>query len=176
MLSCLFLVSVRRAIVVRNFESVVDLLAISCTICETSPIGMVTTPARTVKNNYTAMLVAKGKQKLSPDTLLLRFVDATGASIKFIISGSAISQFSGCKLLRIYDVEIPNKCVRMSGDVQPHGVKHNLEVVLGYRCRLRVSKKAWPFTYPYEFINWIKLDQLGADTSVDIIGTVLVKP
>ena len=125
MLVCLLLVSVRRAIIVRNSESVLDLLAIRCTIYETSPIGMVTTPARTVKNNYTAMLVAKGKQKLPPGTLLLRFVDATGTSIKFVIFGSAISQFSGCKLLRIYDVEIPNKCVRMSGDVQPHGVKHN---------------------------------------------------
>jgi len=137
---------------------------------------MVTTPARTVKNNYTAMLVAKGKQKLPPGTLLLRFVDATGASIKFVIFGSAISQFSGCKLLRIYDVEIPNKCVRMSGDAQPHGVKHNLEIVLGDRCGLRVSNEAWPFKYPYEFIDWIKLDQLGADVFVDIIGSVIVEP
>ena len=176
MLVCLLLVSVRRAIIVRNSESVLDLLAIRCTIYETSPIGMVTTRARTVKNNYTAMLVAKGKQKLFPGTLLLRFVDATGTSIKFVVFGSAISQFSGCKLLRIYDVEIPNKCVRMSGDAQPHGVKHNLEVVLGDRCGLRVSNEAWPFKYPYEFIDWIKLDQLGADAFVDIIGTVIVEP
>ena len=103
---------------------------------------MVTTLTSTGKNNYNAMLVAKGKPMLSPDTLLLRFVEATGASTKFIIFGGAISQFDGCKLLRIYDMEIPNKCVRTSGDVKQHGVKHNLEVVLGYRCRLRVSKKA----------------------------------
>jgi hypothetical protein len=64
----------------------------------------------------------------------------------------------------------------MSGDAQQHGVRYNLEVVLGDRCGLRVSNEAWPFKYPYEFIDWIKLDQLGADVFVDIIGSVIVEP
>ena len=73
--------------------------------------------------------------------------------------GGAIPQFDQCELWRIYDVEVPGKCVRRAEALRKYGVNSDFEIAL----------KGCP-------VDWLMLNRLGAGSVVDIVGVVLDKP
>ena len=74
-----------------------------------------TTLKRTGVVVYTGMLVSKAApQGWVKETLLLRFVERSGVSTVFIITGEALAQFRQCEPSKIYDVEVPGRAVRSS--------------------------------------------------------------
>jgi hypothetical protein len=100
---------------------------------------------RTGISKYTAMLVAKAQPtNWSKPIMLLHFVEANGATSVFVATDEAIASFQPCEKHRIYDVEVPGKCVHSSKGVERHGVKTNYEVTLKYSCKITVSKKPFP--------------------------------
>ncbi len=124
----------------------------------------------------TGMLVSRCRQTRVTEVMLLRFIQGSGASVVFRAIGDAIPQFDQCELWRIYDVEVPGKCVRRAEALRKYGVNSDFEIALKYRTKLDPSTAAWPLTFPYCPVDWLMLNRLGAGSVVDIIGVVLDKP
>ena len=131
---------------------------------------------RTGKFAYQAMLVAKA---LPPNwgrsTLLLRFTEKTGVSTVFIVTGDAIEKFDSCDMWRIYDMELPGKCVKQSEGIKRYGVRNTHEVRLQFPCSLSLSKKAWPVSVQYDCVHWSSLNQLENNDFIDLVGHVFEK-
>ncbi len=131
---------------------------------------------RTGKSKFTGMLVSKCKPNRATEVMLLRFIEENGASAVFKATEAAILQFDPCELWRIYDVEVPGKCVRRVEALKKYGVNSNFEIALKYQPKLDLSKAAWPLKFPHRPVDWLTLNQLGAGSVVDLIGVVLDKP
>ncbi len=80
---------------------------------------------RTGKSKCTGMLVSKCKPKWATEVTLLRFVEENCADAVFKATEAAIPQFDQCELWRIYDVEVPGKCVRRVEALKKYGVNSN---------------------------------------------------
>ena len=85
------------------------------------PSSMMSAIKRTGK--CTGMLVSRCRQTRATEVMLLRFIQGNGASVVFRAIGAAIPQFDQCELWRIYDVEVPGKCVRRVEALKNYGVK-----------------------------------------------------
>ena len=103
---------------------------------------------------YSAMLAVKNEQGgWATPTLLLHFVEQSQASTVFITTAEARSQFEKCEPGRIYDVEVPGKCVRTSSGERKYGVKSRYEVTLKFAPKtLKLSTAAWPLAFPFFFL------------------------
>jgi len=123
------------------------------------------------------MVVAKAKPTTwSQATILLRFVEQNGISTSFFVSGDALPQFEVLEKWRIYELTIPGACVKSSNGTNRYGVINSIEVRLKYPCKLELSKKAWPFIFPYRFIDWNGLNQASDNQFIDIIGRIATPP
>ena len=127
---------------------------------------------RTGTTSYSAMLAVKNEQGgWATPTLLLHFVEQSQASTVFITTAEARSQFEKCEPGRIYDVEVPGKCVRTSSGQRNYGVQSRYEVTLKFAPKTwKLSKAAWPLAFPYRFSAWSVLNQAAADTFIDMLG------
>ena len=139
---------------------------------------MATTLRRTGIVQYKAMLVSRSPQ---PDwntpTLLLHFVEQPGISCVFSLTDAALEEFKSCEKGRIYEMKFPGKVVKkLKENEVKMGVSAIYRVVLKFPCNLTLSRDAWPLIYSYNFVSWERLNQLPADTSVDIIGKVVKTP
>ena len=128
-------------------------------------------------SEYCAMLVAKATPNREKPTLLLRFVEKQGCSTMFTVTEKALEQFEQCELYRIYDISVSCKCIRSSKGKVSYGVQNTLEVAMKFACnKLQLSTAAWPLKFPYDMLNWESLNQLEANTFVDLIGKVCEQP
>ena len=126
---------------------------------------------------YTGVMAVKVEPSgWAKPVLLMHFVEESGASTVFVASDDAKKDFATCQEGRIYDIEVPGKCVRTSAGEQKHGVKTKFEVVLKLPCKITLSSCAWPFRYPYEFCAWEALNQVAGASLVDILGVALQTP
>ena len=126
--------------------------------------------------HYTGMLVGRSPQlEWNTPTLLLHFVEKTGGSCVFWLTDGALEKFKSCEKGRIYDMEFPGKVVKKESGVKL-GVTATFRVVLKYACKLELSKDVWPLKYDYKFVSWDGLNQLPAESSVDVIGKVVKLP
>ena len=138
---------------------------------------MDTTLKRNGQVQYTGMLVSRSPQPdWSNPTLLLHFVEKTGTSCIFFLTDAALEKFKSCEKGRIYQMEFAGKVVKKENNGEKMGVTAIYRVVLKYPCKLELSKDAWPLKYSYKFVSWDGLNQLPADTCVDIIGKVVKLP
>ena len=124
------------------------------------------------------MLVVKvAPSNWKKETLFMHFVEDNGASTVFTVYDQALQEFSKCELYRIYDMNIPGKCVHQCHGKQQHAVPSVYEVKLRFPCGLKLSQIAWPLRFPYEFQSWDNLNQIEAPGScVDVLGQVLEAP
>ena len=126
---------------------------------------------------YCAMCVAKTTPKgWSKPTLLLRFCEQSGANIAFVVTGDALEVMTPCELWRIYDIDVPGKCVKMRGGASKYGVANPLEVHLMFPPKVAVSKSAWQLQFPYDFTEWEALNQAIDGSFVDVCGMVCGVP
>ena len=139
---------------------------------------MTSTLKRTGVNSYTATLAMKNDlASWTKPTLLLHFVEQSQASTVFVVTDAARVQFQACECFRIYQVDVPGKCVRHAPGQQKYGVKATYEVILKFPCaKLQLSKEAWPFAFPYNFSVWSSLNQAAPRSHIDLLGTVLETP
>eukprot|EP00969_Alexandrium_andersonii_P295626 13067814-Alexandrium_andersonii.AAC.1 len=83
---------------------------------------------RVGKTTFVGMLVARSRPaNWAKETLLMRFVEETGASMVFIATGSAIGPFDECSPHRIYSIEVPGKCVKKAKEPVRFGSPGALE-------------------------------------------------
>ena len=101
----------------------------------------------------------------------MHFVERSGASTVFLAWDEAIPGFASCEQGRIYEVEVPSKCVRLSSGEHKYGVRCKFEVV--FKFPFSLSKSAWPLRFPYKFCDWEALNQATENTNADIIGVIL---
>ena len=138
---------------------------------------MSTSLKRTGKFQYSGYLAAKAEPTgWNKDTLLLQFVEESGACSVFVLTDGAKESFQQCECHRIYDVEISGRCVRNCDGLVKHGVKTQYEVIMKFACAVVLSKTAWPFRFVYTFQSWETLNQVAEGTCLDLIGEVLVSP
>lgn len=134
---------------------------------------MATALKRTGVSSYTAVLAAKSVPTIwSDDTLLLRFIEENKTSTVFVISLGAIPVFKSLELWRTYDMQIPGKCIKQKTSEQIFGVQNHQQVTMKFACSVTVSKRSWPFAFPYKFQAWTALNQLEPNIFVDICGRV----
>jgi hypothetical protein len=132
---------------------------------------------RTGTSSYSGMLVARARpQGWAADTFLLRFVEESGVSTLFSITGEAIASFQECQLKRIYDFTVGGRCVRSSSASKRYGIANVVEVAMKFKITVTLSARAWSLKFPYVFIDWSFLDQHPAGMFFDIIGVVQRKP
>ena len=139
---------------------------------------METSLKRVGSSKFNAMLVASGStgNPASP-TLLLHFVEENKASTVFVASEAAREQFAQLEIWRIYDMEVNGKCVKRARVPSRLGVRGLYEVVLKFPLKqLTLSKRAWPFDYGYQFIQWGSLNQQEDGSFVDVAGVVVGMP
>ena len=124
------------------------------------------------------MLVCNAKPaNFAKETLLLRFVEENGTSTAFALTDKAKEQFEPCELWRIYDIELPGACVKQSSGSSRFGIENTYDVVMKFPSKhMQLSTRAWPFTYPYKFRAWEELNQLAADSFLDLLGKVVEIP
>ena len=127
---------------------------------------------------YTGMLVSKAApQGWVKETLLLRFVERSGVSTVFIITGEALAQFRQCEASKIYDVEVPGRAVRSSSGSAKNGVQCRFDVHMQYAPKnLRLSTLTFPIPSLYDFHDWAKLDAVPEGGIVDLIGVAVKAP
>ena len=107
---------------------------------------------RTGTTQYKAMLAGRAAPVgWSKKTLLLNFVEETGASATFVVTGDALASFEPCELWRVYDMVVPGKCVHVLAGAVKHGVKSLYEVAMRFPCKVSLSMTAWPFKYAFDF-------------------------
>ena len=135
-----------------------------------------TTLKRFGKTNYSGMLTAIGTPHWAEETKLLRFVEKNGCSTVFTITKEALRSFSHMEMWRIYDIEVPGKCVRTCTNQSKTGVHNNLEVRAAFPLVFTLSKTAWPCRATYAFVDWEDLNQKPNDSFVDLVGRVLSAP
>ena len=88
------------------------------------------------------------------------------------VTGVASEKFATCELRRIYSLSVPAECVNESGGSRKFGVLNDLEVHFNFYPRLELAKNVWPLKLPQQFTDWETLDQMPADTFVDLQGRV----
>ena len=138
---------------------------------------MSTSLKRTGISPYTAMVAAIAKPAdWNPETLLIRFVEQNGYSTVFVVSGAALDDFKACEQWRIYDMQIPGKCLRQQASMKRFGVRNLYEVVMKFPCSLKASAAVWPLQFPYEFIDWNLLNTLSDGDTFDMCGKVVSVP
>ena len=108
--------------------------------------------------------------------MLLRFCEQNGTNIAFVVTGTALEVMSACEEWRIYDIEVPGKCVKRSSGVSKYGVPNPLEVHLAFPPKVGLSKTAWQLKFPYEFTQWQALNQAANGVFVDLCGVVCSTP
>jgi hypothetical protein len=132
---------------------------------------------RTGVSSYIAMVVTKSTPlNWNAETLLIRFVDNSGTSTVFVISGDALPIFKKLEQWRIYELQIPGKCVRQKNSMLTFGIRNTQEVVMKFQCKVVVAKESWPFVFPYQFHSWSSLNQVETGVFIDICGQVFSKP
>ena len=122
------------------------------------------------------LLVKAEPTQWKKDTLLMHFVERSGASVVFVVTENAMTAFRNCEMHRIYDMEVPGKCVRHCNGVEKYAVKTQFEVVFKYPCPVRLSTTAWPVHFPFDFASWTAFNQISDKTPLDILGKVLETP
>ena len=111
---------------------------------------MTSTFKRIGVSSYVAMLVAKCKvAKWNDGALLLRFVEQSGTSTAFFVTGAAVTVFekleSGC----IYELQVPGKCVSQKNSHLSFDIQNTQQVVMKFACKVDVATASWPFVFPY---------------------------
>jgi len=111
---------------------------------------MTSTLKRIGVSSYVAMLVAQCKSaKWNDGALLMRFVEQSGISTAFIVTGAAVTVFekleSGC----IYELQVPGKCVSQKNSHLSFDIQNTQQVVMKFACKVNVATASWPFVFPY---------------------------
>ena len=111
---------------------------------------MTSTLKRIGVSSYVAMLVAQCKSaKWNDGALLMRFVEQSGISMAFIVTGAPVTVFekleSGC----IYELQVPGKCVRQKNSHLSFDIQNTQQVVMTFACIVDVATASWPFVFPY---------------------------
>jgi len=123
------------------------------------------------------MLVARFDTNWDSKAILLRFIEKNGISTVFVLTGAGADEFKKCEQWRVYDMQIPGKCVKSSASFARYGVHNTQEVVMKYSCgKVELSKQVWNVAIPYAWTPWASLNLRKPDTYVDILGRVLSKP
>ena len=128
-------------------------------------------------SSYVAVLVAQCKPANWNDgALLMRFVEQSGISTAFIVSGAAVSVFEKLESWRIYEMQVPGECVRQTNSQQSFGIQNTQQVVMKSPCKVNVATASWPFQFPYQYQSWPSINQLEPDAFLDIYGKVISDP
>ena len=137
-----------------------------------------TTLKRTGTNTFTGLLLAKGEpQGWGKQTLLMRFVEASGASTVFIATGDARLSFSKCELDKTYTVDVQGRCVQMCNGSSKYGVHSRFEVHMQYAPKnLRLATEAVRMSPSYDFTSWADLNAVSLESVVNLIGKVTSEP
>ena len=159
--------------VVSTLAKLVFVLCPALSLCQMTTTSL----KRFGQNVYTAMLVSMDTPaRWSQPTVLCRFVEESGASTAFIVTGEAIVQFQALDRHRIYTLEVPGSLVKSSKGRQSFGIDSVVEVVVRFPLRLALAKESWPLRLPYKFVSWTDLPQLEDRSFFDLLGKVLEKP
>ena len=127
---------------------------------------------RVGSNEYTGMLLVKMEFPLwKRTTLLARFMEKNGANTLFTCWGDACKQFAAFEIGRIYDLKIAGKCVKTNEG--KYGVEGPFEVKMNQPCKMSVAKEGFPCEIPYNFQDFVNLNQMEHGELVDIIGRVM---
>ena len=127
---------------------------------------------RVGNNEYYGMLLVKMEFPLwTKPALLARFMEKNGANTLFTCWGDAFKQFVTFEKGRIYHLKIPGKCVKMNEE--KYGVEGPFEVKMNQPCKMIVAKEAFPCEIPYNFQQFVNLNQMQEGDTVDIIGRVM---
>ena len=128
-------------------------------------------------SSYEAVLVAQCKPASWNDgALVMRFVEQSGLSTVFIVTGSAVSAFEKLELWRIYEMQVPGKFVRQKNSQLSFGIQNTQQVAMKFPCKVNVATAFWPFQFPYQFQSWLTINQLEPDAFLDICGKVVSEP
>ena len=69
----------------------------------------------------------------------MSFVEQSGDSTAFIVSGAAVSVFEKLESWRIYAMQVPGKCVSQKNSQLSFGIQNKQHVVMTFPCKVAVA-------------------------------------
>ncbi len=127
----------------------------------------------TAKNRLNAKILVKvSPPDWSTETLLIHMVTKTGAQTVFIVTKDALTTFKTVEENRIYDFEVPGRCVKKADISIKHGVAATMEVRIAYPIKFYLAVEGWPTLLQYVIIPFVNLPQKEEGSWVDVLAVV----